>query len=200
MTKSNPLLTQLADYTIILASGSPRRQGFLKELEIPFKIQLKEVEEVYPQHLKAAAISDYLAVLKAKPFTDTLNPKEIVITADTVVWHNDTSLAKAANESEAAAMLNTLSGDWHKVITSVCFTRLDEQRLVHQTTEVKFKALTTDEIAYYVAQYKPYDKAGAYGIQEWLGLIAIEEIKGSYSNVVGLPTHLVYKTLMDMVS
>ncbi|NNE76658.1 MAG: septum formation inhibitor Maf, partial [Pricia sp.] len=114
------------------------------------------------------------------------------------VWHKERSLAKASTSEEAYDMIKTLSADWHEVITSVCFTTRDKQVVVNETTGVKFHALTNQEIKFYIDTFKPYDKAGAYGIQEWIGLIGIEEIKGSYPNVVGLPTHLVYKTLKTM--
>ena len=167
---------------------------------LDFEVRPKSVEEVYPAHLQGKEISDYLAVLKASPFKTELQPMEIVITSDTVVWHKERSLAKAANHREAFEMLKTLSGDWHEVITSVCFMTSDAQKTVNCTTKVKFMEFTDDEINFYIEKCRPYDKAGAYGIQEWIGMIGISEIKGSYSNVVGLPTHLVYKTLMDMVS
>lgn len=194
------LKDKLANYKIILASGSPRRQQFFKELQLNFEIRLKDVDEVYPNELKGSEISDYLSKLKAAAFEGELNSKEILITSDTVVWHQNVSLAKAADKKEAFGMLHTLSGDWHEVITSVSITTNEEQKTVNHSTKVKFKVLTDDEINFYVNTFKPFDKAGAYGIQEWIGLIGIEEIKGSYTNVVGLPTHLIYKTLSDMVS
>lgn len=193
------LKERLKDYTIILASGSPRRHQFLKEMGLEFQVRLKPIEEIYPEELQAAAISDYLAELKAAPFLDILFKNDIVITSDTVVWHKGESLAKAANDEQAFEMLQKLSGTWHEVITSVCFTTYQEQKTLHSITKVKLKELSNEEIVFYIKNYRPFDKAGAYGIQEWIGLIAIEEIQGSYSNVVGLPTHLVYKTLMDMV-
>lgn len=187
------------NHKIILASGSPRRQQFFREMGLDFEIRLKSVEEVYPKNLQGSDISDYLAQLKASAFDGTLTTNEILITSDTVVWHNDTSLAKAKDAEEAFAMLQTLSGDWHKVITSVCFTTTIHQEIVNHTTKVKFKELTNEEILFYIENYKPFDKAGAYGIQEWIGLIGIEKIEGSYPNVVGLPTHLVYETLLNIV-
>ena len=193
------LLNKLKDYKIVLGSGSPRRQQFLKDLGLHFEIRIKSVEEVYPFELKAGEISAYLAELKATALIDTLNPNEILITSDTVVWHQNTSLAKAKDASEATKMLEALSNDWHEVITSVCFSTTENQKTVSQTTRVKFKKLSKKEIAYYIDNFKPYDKAGAYGIQEWIGLIGIEEIEGSYPNVVGLPTQLVYSTLLAMV-
>ncbi|MEM8999590.1 MAG: Maf family nucleotide pyrophosphatase [Bacteroidota bacterium] len=196
----NPLAAKLAGHTLILASGSPRRKRFFEELGIPFEIRLKSVEEVYPETLQREEIPSYLAQLKASMFTHGLQAHEILITSDTLVWHNGTSLAKASSEKEALQMLRLLSGGWHEVITSVCLTTNTAQKTVFQSTQVKFAKLSEDEISYYVNAYRPFDKAGAYGIQEWIGLVGIEEINGSYTNVVGLPTHLVYKTLMDMVS
>jgi septum formation protein len=190
---------KLKNQTLILASGSPRRQRFLREMGLDFEIRLKPVEEVHPKELQGSAISDYLAELKASAFEGTLASNEILITSDTVVWHNGRSLAKATDAEEAFDMLKTLSADWHEVITSVCFTTTSDQKTVNHTTKVKFRELREGEIRYYIENYQPFDKAGAYGIQEWLGLIGIEKIEGSYSNVVGLPTHLVYETLMGMV-
>ncbi|EAQ99737.1 Maf-like protein [Maribacter sp. HTCC2170] len=166
---------------------------------IPFEIRLKEVEEVYPVSLKASQISDYLSQLKASAFDGTLTENDILITSDTVVWHNEKSLAKPDGYKEAHDMLRHLSDDWHDVITSVTFTTNTSQKTVNHTTKVKFKPLTENEICFYVENYRPFDKAGGYGIQEWIGLIGIEEIQGAYTNVVGLPTQLVYKTLMNMV-
>ena len=189
---------KLKNVTIILGSGSPRRQQFLTEMGIAFEVRLKPVEEVYPNSLRAEEISDFLSILKAESFKKELKDTEILITSDTVVWHNGESLAKAKNSEEAEAMLNTLSNGWHDVITSVCFTTTKSQIVKHAITSVNFKKISKEEISHYIQNFQPYDKAGAYGIQEWLGLIAISEIKGSYTNVVGLPTQLVYETLLDM--
>lgn len=164
-----------------------------------FEVRLKQVEERYPPILKGGEIADYLAELKANVLRRSLSDKEILITSDTVVWHRGNSLAKPADPKEAIAMLKALSNDWHEVITAVTFTTKTTQKTINHTTKVKFQALSEAEIVFYVENYKPFDKAGGYGIQEWIGLIGIEEIQGSYTNVVGLPTHLVYKTLMDMV-
>ena len=200
MTNPNPLAQKLKGHYLILGSGSPRRKQFLEQLGLDFEIRKKEVEEVYPEHLKGEEISRYLAELKATPFRTELQERDILLTSDTVVWHKGQSLAKASNPEEAAQMLSTLSGDWHEVITSVCFTTQAKQHTVSATTWVKFMDFSKDEIQYYIDSFQPFDKAGAYGIQEWFGLVGISEIKGSYTNVVGLPTHLVYKTLMSMVS
>ncbi|WP_411030482.1 Maf-like protein [Spongiimicrobium sp. 3-5] len=194
------LTEELKQFTIVLASGSPRRQQFFKELGLDFQIRLKSVEEIYPEHLKREEISTYLAVLKASVHKDELGENEILITSDTVVWHQDKSLAKAVDAQEAYEMLKTLSNGWHEVITSVCFTTAKDQRTAYAITKVKFKNLSDDEIWYYINNYHPFDKAGAYGIQEWIGHIGVTEIQGSYNNVMGLPTHIVYKTLISMVS
>ena len=190
----------LKDHKIILASGSPRRHQFFKELQLDFEVRLKSVEEVYPEHLVGGEISDYLAELKAAAFEGNLSQNEILVTSDTVVWHNNESLAKPIDKDDAYAMLRKLSNAKHEVITSVSFTTLKTQSTINYSTQVSFKELTDDEIWFYIDNYQPFDKAGAYGIQDWLGLIAINEIKGSYTNVMGLPTHLVYKTLIDMVN
>ena len=195
---NNPLKEKLKDKKIILGSGSPRRKMFLEELGLDFEVRPKSVKEVYPTELQGQEISEYLAQLKASPFLDELEPDEIVITSDTVVWHNNTSLAKAADHAEAFEMLRTLSGDWHEVITSVCFTTKKQQQTVSGITKVKLKEFSDDEINYYIETCQPFDKAGAYGIQEWIGMIGITEIQGSYTNVVGLPTDLVYATLMQL--
>ena len=194
------LLNKLNGYKIVLGSSSPRRQNFLKAMGIPFELRPSDVEEVYPEELKGSEISDFLAKLKADSLKETLNDNEILITSDTVVWHNGISLAKAANGEEAFTMLKTLNNDNHEVITSVCFTTTRDQRVENCITEVTISDLSDDEIWHYINTCEPFDKAGAYGIQEWYGLIGISEIKGSYNNVVGLPTQLVYRTLVDMIN
>lgn len=193
------LKEKLKGYKLILATASPRRQEYFRQLGLDFKIQLKEVEEVYPPELSGLEITEFLARLKAAAFLKELKPKEILITSDTIVWHENDALGKPKNLGEAAAMLKSMSNRWHEVITSVCFSTIESQITESCTTKVKFKKLMDSEIEYYVENFKPLDKAGAYGIQEWIGLIAIEEIQGSYTNVVGLPTHLVFKTLISMV-
>lgn len=194
------LSEKVKNFHIILASSSPRRQKFLKKLGLKYEVRLKPVEEIYPEHLKGVEIADFLSKLKAAPFLGELKANDLLITSDTVVWYKDKFLGKPKDEEEAYLMLKTMSGDWHEVITSVCFTRTCDQRLVSSSTQVKFRDLTDEEIWHYIREYKPFDKAGGYGIQDWIGLAGIEKIKGSYTNVVGLPTHLVYKTLMDMAN
>jgi len=189
----------LSDYKIILASGSPRRQQFFKDFDINFEIRLKEVEEVYPNHLKAEAITNYLAELKADAFDGELAANEILITSDTLVWHNDKALGKPKDYNDAFQILKSLSNTTHEVITSVCFKTNKKTETIFEVTKVTFTELTDEQIGYYLDRYKPFDKAGAYGIQEWIGLIGIAKIDGSYTNVVGLPTEKVYKHLTFMV-
>jgi septum formation protein len=193
------LQERLKNYRLVLASASPRRQQLLKAMRLDFEIRIKSVNEIYPKELRGAQISDYLSQLKASVLQQTLTPNEILITSDTVVWHKNSSLAKALDAREARTMLKTLSGDWHEVITSVCFTTTEWQKTVNQSTRVKFNRLTEADINFYVDTFKPFDKAAAYGIQEWIGLIGVEKIEGSYTNVMGLPTALLYKTLLQMV-
>jgi len=189
----------LKDYQLILASASPRRHAFLKELDIPFKIQLQPVEEIYPNEYKQEEITNYLAQLKAEPFIKDLQSKDILLTSDTIVWHNHQALGKPKDQHEARYMLKQLSNASHSVITSICLTTISNQIVKHTSTKVTFKTLTSEEINYYIKHFQPFDKAGAYGIQEWIGSIGITKIEGSYNNVVGLPTHLLYETLKAMV-
>ncbi|GAA4897731.1 Maf-like protein [Flaviramulus aquimarinus] len=189
---------KLKNHHIILASGSPRRQAFFKNLELDFEVRLKPVKEEYPNRLTHFEISNYLAQLKALPFKDELKPDDILITSDTIVWHNDKALGKPRDEHEAFSILKSLSNQTHEVITSVCFTTTNYEKTLHNITKVTFKALSDAEIQYYINTYKPFDKAGAYGIQEWIGQIGVTKIEGSYFNVMGLPTHLVYKTLNNI--
>jgi septum formation protein len=184
-----------AGKTLILASKSPRRKALLQDMGIPFEARSKSVEEVYPPQLKGAEIAEYLAHLKARAFAEELTDKEIVLSSDTVVWCNNTSLAKAHNKAEAATMLSTLSGKSHQVITGVCLLSKQKTAVFSDTTTVHFNTLEEAEIEHYIQTYEPFDKAGAYGIQEWIGMIGIQRIEGSYFTVMGLPTHLVYQKL-----
>ncbi|MDY2588018.1 Maf-like protein [Winogradskyella aquimaris] len=190
---------QLKEYNIILASASPRRHSFLKSMNIDFEVRLKPVEEIYPSHLMGTEITDYLSKLKAEAFKEQLNDKDILITSDTIVWLDGKAIEKPKDEDDAHRMISTLSNKTHEVMTSICFTQNSQQTIVNTTTKVTFKTLTDEEIWYYVNTYKPLDKAGAYGIQEWIGAIGITNIDGSYNNVVGLPTHLLYETLKAIV-
>ncbi len=189
----------LSKYNLILASGSPRRQQFFKDLGLDFEVRLKPIEEEYPTRLQHFEISDYLAQLKAIPFKNDLKNNDVLITSDTVVWHHNEALGKPKDAHEAFAMLKSMSNTVHEVITSVCFTTSTFQKTVNAITKVTFKELSDDEINYYIKTFQPFDKAGAYGIQDWIGNIGITHIEGSYFNVMGLPTHLVYETLLNIV-
>ena len=191
------LKQKLNNYNVILASGSPRRQQFFRDLDIDFSIQLKEIEEIYPENLKGVAITDYLSNLKSDAFS-ALNDKDLLITSDTIVWLEGKALGKPKDAKDAFTMLRAMSGKKHEVITSVCLKSTSFQKIINDITIVTFKELSDDEIQYYINNYKPFDKAGGYGIQEWIGFIGIEKIEGSYFNVVGLPVQKLYKELMDL--
>ncbi|MGH2666844.1 Maf-like protein [Flavobacterium sp.] len=182
---------------IILASGSPRRQQFFKDLDLNFEIRLKEIEEIFPETLQSLEITDYLAVLKANAFEGELLENELLVTSDTLVWLNEKALGKPKGHQEAFEMLQDLSDKTHEVITSVCFKTKDKIEIVNEITKVTFNHLSDEAIAYYLDNYKPFDKAGSYGIQEWIGLVGISKIEGSYTNVVGLPTEKVYQYLLN---
>ena len=190
------LREKLKNHTIILASGSPRRQQFLKDLDIDFIINTKPVDEIYPLHLKGAEITDFLADLKSKAFTE-LNDNDVLITSDTIVWHKEKALGKPKDRDDAIKMLQSLSNKTHEVITSISIKTKHAQKIINDNTLVTFKKLTDEEIKYYIDIYKPYDKAGAYGIQEWIGFIGINKIEGSYYNVAGLPVHKLYDELLQ---
>ena len=192
------MLHKLKNRHIILASGSPRRQQFFEDLGLNFEIRLKPVKEEYPQRLKHFEICDYLAQLKALPFKAELQPQDILITSDTIVWHKNVALGKPKNVQDAFNMIKSLSNATHEVITSVCFTTSNFEKTVNDVTKVTFKKLTEAEINHYISKYHPFDKAGAYGIQEWIGLIGVTKIEGSYFNVMGLPTHLIYQILEEI--
>ena len=193
------LKEKLKKYHIILASGSPRRHHFFKELDIDFTIDVREIEEVYPPHLKASEITDYLARLKASVFTNVLE-NDIVITSDTIVWKDHEAIGKPKDFDDAVQMLQHLSGNMHEVYTSVCFTSKDFQITVNDGTKVWFNEFTLEEIKYYLNTCKPFDKAGSYGIQDWLGYMGVHKLEGCFFNVMGLPTRLVYKTLMEIAN
>ena len=194
------LRQKLKDYNIILASGSPRRQEFFNGLGIDFEIRLKPIAEAYPDHLKGQEISNYLAELKSEPFNKELKNNDILITSDTIVWHQDEALGKPKDEKQAFEMIQSMSGKTHEVMTSICFTTKNSQKTVHDITKVTFKEFSDEEIWYYIQNFNPLDKAGAYGIQEWIGQIGVTNIEGSYFNVMGLPVHLVYQTLTELLN
>ncbi|WP_162128270.1 Maf-like protein [Flavobacterium phycosphaerae] len=185
----------LKNYKIILASGSPRRQQFFKDMDLTFDIRLKDIEEIYPDHLQGVEITNYLAELKAGAFDGELQQNELLVTSDTIVWLNNQALGKPKNYDDAVAILKSLSNKTHEVITSVCFKTIHKTETIFEVTKVTFNELTEAAIHYYLDNCKPFDKAGAYGIQEWIGLVGITKIEGSYTNVVGLPTEKVYHYL-----
>jgi septum formation protein len=187
----------LPNKKIILASGSPRRQQYCKELGLDFSIQLKEIEEIYPDDLTHHQITDFLAELKANAFENEIAENEILITSDTIVWHENKALGKPKNYDDAFQMITSMAGKTHEVITSVCIKTASKSEVFHSITKVTFVNLTKEEIDYYITNYKPYDKAGSYGIQEWIGLIGISKIEGSYPNVVGLPVDKLYAKLKE---
>ena len=190
------LKNRLKSKNLILASGSPRRQELLKSLGVPFEIRLKEIDENYPKHLKKSEISDYLAQLKSNAFVEELNPKDLLITSDTIVWYHNMALGKPKSKDDAFQMLQKLSGKTHEVITSVCLKSLQKEDIFNSITKVTFKELSSEEIQFYIDNYNPMDKAGAYGIQDWIGQIGVTKIEGSYFNVMGFPIHKIYSQLL----
>jgi septum formation protein len=189
---------QFCTHKIILASGSPRRQQFLRDLQLDFEIRLKEVAEIYPDHLQGVEITNYLAQLKANAFEGTLKDQEVLLTSDTIVWFENKALGKPKDYDDAFSMLKAMSGKTHEVITSVCFKTNQKTETVFEVTKVTYKNLSDEVIHHYLENYKPFDKAGAYGIQEWIGLIGIAKIEGSYTNVVGMPTDVVFEYLTNL--
>lgn len=192
------LAEKFKNKTLILASGSPRRQELFKELQIPFSIKVREVNEIYPINLKGVEITNYLAKLKASSFEKDIIESDIIITSDTIVWLENNALEKPKNKSEAVTMLQKISGKNHQVITSVCIKTFSTEHIFSDITEVTFKELSLEEIKFYVENYYPFDKAGGYGIQEWIGFIGVVAIKGSYFNVMGLPVNKLYEVLKKM--
>lgn len=191
------LQNHLSSYNIILASQSPRRQFLLKELNLEFTIDTSNsVDESYPDNLKSHQIALYLAEKKAAAFKGKLQSNDLVITSDTIVWLNEQVLNKPKNYEDAFRMLKLLSGNKHQVITGVCLFNVHKKKSFYSYTDVFFKNLSDEEIEFYLQTHKPYDKAGSYGIQEWIGYIGIESIHGSYFNVMGLPIQRLYEELI----
>ena len=188
----------IKNYKLILASASPRRQQLMKDAGFTFEVRLKNVEEKYPQELHLENVPEYLSKVKASAFREELKADEVLITADTVVCIHDRILGKPADRKEAISMLRKLSGNRHLVVTGVSVTTRTEQLSFSSRTDVFFKHLSNEEIEFYVDTYKPFDKAGAYGIQEWIGYIGIERIEGSFYNVMGLPIQKLYETLRKL--
>lgn len=192
------LFHKLKNRHLILASGSPRRQKFLKELGLEFEIRLKEIDEKYPPQLKRSEITEYLSKLKAAPFLKELKDEDILITADTIVWLEGRAIGKPKDKEDALNMLNNLSDKTHEVISSFCLSTKNQQIVVSDSTKVHFVKLQRQEIEYYIANFKPFDKAGSYGIQEWIGYIGIDKIEGSYFNVMGFPIHKFYQEIVKL--
>lgn len=191
------MLTHLKNYNIILASQSPRRQELLRGLNIPFEVREIDVEETYPKGLVGVDIPMYLAEKKANAYSDLMDEKTLLITADTIVWHEGAVYGKPTDREEAYAMLKSLSGKTHKVITGVCISTMSRRKVFSVISEVRFAKMNQHEINYYLDNYSPYDKAGAYGVQEWIGFIGVEFIEGSYFNVMGLPIQRLYNELKN---
>ena len=182
-------------YNYILASKSPRRQELLHILGLRFEVRTKETEENFPEDLSKEQIPVYLAQMKAEPFYEELNENDLLITADTIVWLEGKVLGKPGNSAEAKQMLQSLSGREHQVISGVCLTSKNKQKSFYAVSNVQFKVLTEQEIDFYVSRFGPFDKAGAYGIQEWIGAIGITHIEGSFYNVMGLPVQRLYEEI-----
>lgn len=193
------IIGDLTKYRIILASRSPRRQQMLQELGLDFEVVIKEYAETFPDGLAGKSIAEYISRQKALSFMGELSDNDIVITADTVVWCNNRLLGKPRDYSDAAFMLGEISGNTHEVITGVTLFSPTKEKTFSVSSKVTFDPLTSDEIDFYINNYKPYDKAGAYGIQEWIGLVACSSIEGSYFNVVGLPVRTLYKELQNFI-
>lgn len=189
-------MLNLSRYNIILASNSPRRKELLNGLNIPYEIKtLPDIDESYPDSLAGEDIAIYIAEEKANAYLDQLDDNTLLITADTIVLLDGKVYGKPLDETDAKQMLRDLSGKTHQVITGVCITTKDKQVSFGVSSEVRFSKLDDDEIEYYVSNYKPFDKAGAYGVQEWIGYVAVEYISGSYFNIMGLPVQRLYREL-----
>lgn len=191
------ILQNLKKYEIILGSKSPRRYELLKGLGINFKVKvIEDIEEKYPENLSKFEIPVFLAELKANAYKNELKPDTLLITADTIVWLNDKVIGKPTDRNDAIKILNKLSGNYHEVITGVCISTITKRTSFYVMTKVHFGNLTHEEIDFYIDLYKPYDKAGAYGVQEFIGYIGVDKIEGSYYNVMGLPIQRLYHELM----
>jgi len=193
------IISRLNEFKITLASRSPRRQQLLRELGLKFSVVIREYEEIYPDGLDGEEIARYIAHKKAASFINEITDNEIVIAADTIVWCNNKVLGKPVNYNDAIAILKEISGNTHEVITGVSIRSKSKEITFSESTKVTFEAFSEEELDFYVSNYKPYDKAGAYGIQEWIGIIACSHIDGSYFNVVGLPVQRLYKELQNFI-
>ena len=186
----------LENYNVILASKSPRRQELLRGLDVDFSVYtIPNLQETFPGNLTQGEIPLYLAEQKSSAYNDLVDSKTIVITADTIVWHGDRVIGKPKNKEDAVATLKSLAGSVHQVYSGVCISSLDRKISFVDRSNVKFAPLSSEEIEFYVDRYKPYDKAGSYGVQEWIGYVGVQRIEGSFYNIMGLPVHLLYKEL-----
>ena len=193
------MLDNLEKYKVILASGSPRRRELMAGLGVNYEVRmLPDVDESYPDTLQGEEIPLYIAKEKADAYIPMMQPDELIITADTIVWLDGKVLGKPRDREDALQMLRTMSGRTHEVFTGVCITTTDWQRSFTAQTEVRFATLSEEEIAYYVDNFQPMDKAGAYGVQEWIGFIGVENISGSYYNIMGLPVQKLYRELLKV--
>ena len=193
------MLDNLADYNLILASNSPRRNELMEKLGLKYVVQsLKDVDESYPDNLQGRDIAQYIAVKKADAFRKQMKSADLIITADTIVCKDNYVYGKPTDANDAICMLQSLSGNSHWVYTGVCLMSCTLQRSFTAATEVVFSTLSKDEILWYVEHYHPLDKAGAYGVQEWIGLMGVERITGSYFNVMGLPVQQLYAELKNI--
>ena len=193
------MLDNLEKYKVILASGSPRRRELMAGLGVNYEVRiLPDVDESYPDTLQGEEIPLYIAKEKADAYIPMMQPDELIITADTIVWLDGKVLGKPRDREDALQMLRSMSGRTHEVFTGVCITTTDWQRSFTAQTEVRFATLSEDEIIYYVDNFKPMDKAGAYGVQEWIGFIGVENISGSYYNIMGLPVQRLYRELLKV--
>ncbi|WP_281644772.1 Maf-like protein [Bacteroides zoogleoformans] len=193
------MFDNLKKYKIILASNSPRRKELLSGLGVEYEVRtLPDVDESYPETLKGTAIPLYISEEKADAYRGMMQPNELMITADTIVWLDEKVLGKPRNRKDAMQMLRAMSGRSHEVFTGVCLTTTEWQRSFTAATEVRFSNLSEEEIVYYVDKYQPMDKAGAYGVQEWIGFIGVEYISGSYYNIMGLPVQKLYRELLKI--
>ena len=193
------MLENLKKYNVVLASNSPRRKELLSGLGIDYQVKtLPDIDESFPEELDGVEIPAYIARAKADAYRPVMQADELIITADTIVWLDGEVMGKPADEADARRMLRALSGKTHQVITGVCLTTIGCQKTFATVTDVTFAVLTEEEIAHYVECYRPMDKAGSYGIQEWIGFVGVERIEGSYFNVVGMPIQRLYTELKKL--
>jgi septum formation protein len=193
------LKDKLSQFRIILASQSPRRQELLSDLGVSFDVVVRDFDESFPDGLSGEQIARYVSESKARSFRNAISDNEIVITADTIVWCNGIVLGKPVNQDDAIRMISLISGNTHEVITAVTLISTGKMVTFSDSTIVRFDEMNPEDIKYYVEKFKPYDKAGAYGIQEWIGIIGCSHIEGSYFNVVGLPVQMLYRELIKFV-